>query len=157
MHRDRGLSAGLGGDVGLGSFRAPPGRPGVERRLEDLPVRHSLNSKRSRASARISRFGGWSVRVKVEIPRGILESAHVWTCKNTEGSGGVSPSTGSSSEPTKKMFIDVSFSNPGRVDRPFTKEAPETKKSGSKKGPDTPHPDLTGWDPEETKKTGVFL
>ena len=33
MHRDRGLSAGLGGDVGLGSFRAPPGRPGVERQF----------------------------------------------------------------------------------------------------------------------------
>ena len=35
MHRDRELSAGLGGDVGLGSFRAPPGRPGVERQFWD--------------------------------------------------------------------------------------------------------------------------
>ena len=31
MHRDRGLS--FGGDVGLGFFRAPPGRPGVERQF----------------------------------------------------------------------------------------------------------------------------
>ena len=35
MHRDKGLSAWLGGDVGLGSFRAPPGRPGVERQFWD--------------------------------------------------------------------------------------------------------------------------
>ena len=33
MHRDRGLSAGFGGDVGLRFFRAPPGRPGVERQF----------------------------------------------------------------------------------------------------------------------------
>ena len=31
-----GLSAGFGGDVGLGFFRALPGRPGVERHFSDL-------------------------------------------------------------------------------------------------------------------------
>ena len=35
LHRDRELTAGLGGDVSLGSFRAPPGRPGVERQFWD--------------------------------------------------------------------------------------------------------------------------
>ena len=35
MHRDRGFSAGLGGDVGLGSFRAPLGPPRVERQFRD--------------------------------------------------------------------------------------------------------------------------
>ena len=36
MHRDWGLSAGFGGDVGLGLFPAPPGRPGVERHFSEL-------------------------------------------------------------------------------------------------------------------------
>ena len=47
MHRDKGgFQRGFGGDVGLGIFRAPPGRPGVERQFsEPSMMRNSLSSR----------------------------------------------------------------------------------------------------------------
>ena len=51
--RDRGLRRGLcGGDVGLGIFRAPPGRPGVERQFSEPSMTKS--SLLSRAPANLS-------------------------------------------------------------------------------------------------------
>ena len=47
--REFGLSARVGGDVGLGIFRAPPGRPGVERQFSEPSMAKS--SLLSRAPA----------------------------------------------------------------------------------------------------------
>ena len=47
--RDSGLRRGFGGDVGLGIFRGPPGRPGVERQFSEPSMTKS--SLLSRAPA----------------------------------------------------------------------------------------------------------
>ena len=107
----------------------------VRVRLENLPTRRSLNSKRFRASAKIARFRSSSDQVEMEIPRGILESVHVWTCKKY---GGI-----------RRRVLQH------RLLLSLPKTCSSTYHS-QKIGPDTPHPDLTGWEPEDTTKTGVF-
>ena len=45
-----GFQRGFGGDVGLGFFRAPPGRPGVERQFSEPSVTKSSLLSRARAN-----------------------------------------------------------------------------------------------------------
>ena len=63
MCRDGGLLQEIGGDAGVGIFRAPPGRPGVERQFSEPSMMKSSLS--SRAPAQLDRM---TCRLRLLVP-----------------------------------------------------------------------------------------